>query len=73
MFNATYKGKHGTTVEHDDPKRQAYKYMALAQGQGRHTSTTWHADGCITVSVDGLEALTFEPYDRSKHVLPTLT
>jgi hypothetical protein len=59
-FRVVYQGKHGPSVVSDNPKLDAYKEMAFHKLQGRTYSTTFHADGAVTVAVDGLEPLTFE-------------
>lgn len=49
----------GLTGYHEAPKLAAYAYLARLQSQGRITSTTYHADGAITVESAGLEPMTF--------------
>jgi len=61
-FHGVYKGKHGNTVAHDEPKIGAYIYIAncITENPARRYRLTCHADGSYTVAVDGLMTLTFE-------------
>lgn len=61
-FREQYAGKHGPTVESDNPKLDAYKQAAYIQNSlGRRYSLTSHADGSYTVAGDGIDSITFEP------------
>ena len=60
-FHTIYKGKHGDTTAHDNPKRAAYNYIyKCATSLGVHYRLTCHADGSYTVAIDGLADATFE-------------
>ena len=48
----------------EDPKLEAYKYMALLQYQGRLTSTTFHEDDSVSVASPGLMTFTFYKEDK---------
>ena len=61
-FHGVYKGKHGNTVAHDEPKVAAYIYIGnmITENAARRYRLTCHADGSYTAAVDGLMTLTFE-------------
>ena len=61
-FHTIYKGKHGHTTSHDNPKTAAYIYVAnmITENPARRYRLTCHADGSYTVYVDGLAPATFE-------------
>ena len=59
MFNAIFQAEHGSTVAVDNPKLYQYKQAAYAKNVlNRLYSMTFHADGAITLAVDGCEAIT---------------
>lgn len=61
MFQVIYAGKHGPSVQSDNPKLDAYKQAAQIQNVlRRNYSLTCHEDGAYTVAGDGLEPITFE-------------
>ena len=65
MFNAIYQSQHGPTVSVTDPKRYIYSQAAYAINiLRRHYTMTSHADGAITLAVDGCEPITAEREER---------
>jgi hypothetical protein len=62
MFQIIQQGKHGPTVESDNPRLSAYKQAAYVRRVlGRNYQLTAHDDGCYTFAGDGLEPITFAP------------
>jgi hypothetical protein len=62
MFSILYAGKHGPSVESDNPKIDAYKQASYIQNiLGSPYSLTSHDDGCFTVVGGGAAPITFEP------------
>jgi hypothetical protein len=61
MFTEIEDGPHGQTVRTDNPKIDAYKFLAHWVRDGRHYQLVVNEDGSYTCNVDGVQPMTFAP------------
>lgn len=65
-FVVPFTSKWGDTIECADPKREAYKQMAVIAFGGNRPVGRWNDDGTVTVTTPGLTDITFAPLNYQK-------